>query len=112
MLYKGKITYVSQPTKGIASDGTYWDFSPELPEYLKDDLRLVYTHSGIGGFAKFNVSSVDNRSRVTLSGTSDSVFLAADAPIIGGRANNIRLGIRRGVYRDFCLFPKLSPRYR
>ena len=82
-LYKGKITYVSQPTKGIALDGThYWDFSPELPEYLKDDLRLVYTHSGIGGFAKFNVSSVDNRSRVTLSGISDSVFLAADASVI------------------------------
>lgn len=82
-LYKGKISYVSQPTKGIALDGThYWDFTPELPEYLKDDLRLVYTHSGIGGFAKFNVSSVDNRSRVTLSGISDSVFLAADASVI------------------------------
>ena len=82
-LYKGKITYVSQPTKGIASDGTYyWDFSPELPEYLKDDLRLVYTHSGIGSFARFDVLSVDNGSRVTLSGISDSVFLAADASVI------------------------------
>lgn len=82
-LYKGKITYVSQPTKGIASDDTYyWDFSPELPEYLKDDLRLVYTHSGIGSFARFDVLSVDNGSRVTLSGISDSVFLAADASVI------------------------------
>lgn len=83
-LFKGKITYVSLVGSGghISAGTFYWQLDKLLPDYLKSDLRLVYTHLGISQYINYKVGSVNNISRIYLTGTNDSSFISASDDVI------------------------------